>query len=310
MKISARHVRTGIGLVLLAVLIWYLDIRTVFAPFRSISLQWTLATAALIVFATLISAFSLHLFINQERRIPFGSFLPLYWVSWAIGLVVPGQVGDIASISASLRRHGFAWQVSLGRSVLDKGITLLAMLFFALMGLAFAADVRWNAWSLFFALALALVSLLAAYLARHRLVAWFPSDGTGWRGSVRKTADEFMTTLKRRPSRVAVNFIFSVVKILVAGASYLTMFVAFGFDGDNYFKVVCFVAVSSLVAYLPVSFNGIGTAEAAGIAMFSTLGMAPSTVLSAYIALRLLVLVLAWTPASLWLFFAPQEKAG
>jgi hypothetical protein len=62
-----------------------------------------------------------------------------------------------------------------------------------------------------------------------------------------------------------------------------------------------------LVAYLPVSFNGIGTVELAGVALFGTVGVPAAAVFSGYMALRAMVLVIAWVPAGLFLLHTGKQ---
>ncbi len=66
----------------------------------------------------------------------FLSFLRIYWIAWAVGLVSPGQVGDLATVGTNLSRRGVDWRGTVGRSLLDKGITLSVMLLFAAAALA------------------------------------------------------------------------------------------------------------------------------------------------------------------------------
>jgi len=63
---------------------------------------------------------------------------------------------------------------------------------------------------------------------------------------------------------------------------------------------VTIVAISSgLVAYLPLSANGIGTVEMAGAGLFGEIGVSLPVVLSMYVLLRLANILLAWVPAAL-----------
>jgi len=122
-----------------------------------------------------------------------------------------------------------------------------------------------------------------------------------------KSSTEAQLLIKRHPMLLGVNMGLTFVKIMLAGASYWYVFRALGYSDMRLIDVVPLVAASSLVAYLPISLNGMGTAEVAGIALFGSLGLPPSAVLTAYLALRVSVLILAWVPASLWLLFARQE---
>ena len=68
------------------------------------------------------------------------------------------------------------------------------------------------------------------------------------------------------------------------------------------------VTVSLLVAYIPVSFNGLGTVEITGILLFSLLGLGEELVLSSYLVLRATVMLIAWMPSLLILALSGKER--
>ena len=274
-----------------------------------IDATWMAISALLIIASTLISAVNLHLFINQDGHLPLRTFLPLYWLSWAVGIVTPGQVGDIASITGLLKGKNMAWHTSLGRSILDKLISFTTMLAFALYGMSILIGTEMDHAMLEVAIIVAALLMTSCYIGRGRIGRYFATANSGWRGLVGQAAAELAATAARSPGKVLLNFSLTVARIILIGLCYWSMFVAMGHVGIDARKVIPLVAASSIVAYLPISFNGLGTADLAGVMLFSTLGIAPAEVLSAYMALRLLVIGLAWAPASLWLLFSGQRAS-
>lgn len=302
------YYRAAFGLLLLIALLWYFDLAKVAQQFATLDPLWVMLTATLIVVSTLISAVNLHLFMNQEGTLPFAKFLPLYWASWAIGIVFPGQVGDVASIAAMLKRRGIAWQVSLGRSLLDKLISFTLMLVIALASLPALVRVEWNFSRLVIALAMSTTLLTICYLGRNQIVRYFDPASDRWRGFVARTWEQMVATVTRSPGKVVINFFLSATRILITGLAYWSMFAALQYTNLDIVKVIPMVAMTSVVAYLPISFNGIGTVEITGIMLFATLGIAPASILSAYLALRLLVICLAWFPAAIWLLTSTEHR--
>ncbi len=57
-------------------------------------------------------------------------------------------------------------------------------------------------------------------------------------------------------------------------------------------------ASAGLVAYLPLSLNGIGTVELTGLTLFGALGLPPEKILAAYLWLRVATLIAAFVPAA------------
>jgi uncharacterized membrane protein YbhN (UPF0104 family) len=296
--------RVLFGVVLLGALFYYVNPVSVLPFLKQIQPVWILATSGVIVLATLIGATNLYLLFGDNRNLKFGEFLPLYWTSWAVGLVVPGQVGDLASITTLLHRRGHVWQVVLSRSLLDKLISSVVLLTIALIGIA-----RWVAVDIlvWFVLALLASGIAGIYLAiRLRKYAkrsvGLVARALRFLDSLRQQVWECCSQL---PQRVALNFFLTVVKTGLIGASYWSVFRALGYADIPLLQVIPLVAASSLVAYLPVSFNGIGTVEAAGLILFSSLKIADPAVLTAYLLLRANVMILAWLPAAVW-FLRPK----
>jgi uncharacterized membrane protein YbhN (UPF0104 family) len=112
---------------------------------------------------------------------------------------------------------------------------------------------------------------------------------------------ELLETWRRHPRLLLVNFLLTWVKIGLTGFSYWCIFRSLGYDSLGSFEVLPPMAASSLVAYLPVTFNGLGTVELTGMALFAAIGLPEEGVLIAYLLLRLLVYTLAWVPVGLWL---------
>lgn len=300
--------RVLFGVVLLGALFYYVNPVSVLPFLKQIQPAWILAASGVIVLATLIGATNLYLLFGDNRSLKFGEFLPLYWTSWAVGLVVPGQVGDLASITTLLHRRGHVWQAVLSRSLLDKFISSVVLLTIALIGIArwVAADIL--AW---FVLALLASGIAGIYLAIR--LRKYAKRSVGLMARALRFLDllrqQVWECCSQHPQRVALNFFLTVVKTGLIGASYWCVFRALGYADIPLLEVIPLVAASSLVAYLPVSFNGIGTVEAVGLILFSSLKIADPAVLTAYLLLRANVMILAWLPTAVW-FLQPKPANG
>ncbi len=294
----------------------HVDGRQILAALRQLEPAWAAASAALILSSTLIGAYNSHLFIGRDGAVPWAVFLPVYWVGWALNLIVPGQVGDIAGISALLRARHLPWHISVGRSLLDKVITIVMMAVCAAAGLLLAWHDFRSRWPPLAYRTEAGFWLVASGLVVGTTVLLIAALKSGRPGVVRfrrffsDTAHELLATARHHPQRVLLNFMFTAVKIFVTGAAYWCMFRAFGEEGAGIISVTLIAAASSLVAYIPISVNGIGTVEIAGVLLFGALQLPAATVVSAYLMLRVLVLILAWVPAGLWLLLRSDTPAA
>lgn len=308
MSTRKRLLRLGFGLALLTLLAWMLDPNQVLASLAGVRTDYLFAAAGLVIIAALIGAVSIHLLFEPEDKLSFRVFLPLFWLSWAIGLVFPGQVGDVASLSALLKRRGIDLSRAVARSVTDKLISFSLMLTFACAALITLPGVSWSAgrWWL---VALPLAIIYALYAERKRLL-----DGLSQRFPrafhfLIRTADETRSITCQRTGSIILNALLTVLKIVLTGSSYWFIFAALGYSDIGLWSVVSMAAASSLVAYLPLSLNGIGTVELAGVALFGTMGIPATAVFSGYLILRAIVFVIAWGPAGL-LLLSTEKQTG
>lgn len=291
--------RLAIGLLVLVGLIVYLTPRALLAQLVEVEPGWLAAAAIAVVISALIGSYALYLLISRDQPLPYRRFLGAYWMSWGAGLVVPGQVGDVAMLTVLMQRRGLHWPTSLGRSLLDKLITLAVLCGFAAWGLlALLPTVRFTS---------AQVAVGAAGLCLIGVAAWFAwrhaSSGAYSRNrlleAIRTTTREITDSALQHPGRMTANLALTILKFGCTVLSYWCVFRALGQDQLAYLHTLPLVAISALVAYIPVSFNGLGTVEFAGIWLFGGAGIGKTAVLSAYLLLRFMVLMSAWLPVSL-----------
>lgn len=298
-----KLLRPVFGITLLCALIAFVDFARVGATLRNVEPGWVGGAVLVVLTGTLIGALAVHMLLNIERRLPFTAFLPVYWTAWAVGLVFPGQVGDMATMATMLRRHQLPPEITLGRTLADKLVSLLLMVLFAL------AAIRTQA---YFPAVLGVVAVgVAAGLAllrwRHRLSALPFLTGSKAAAFMGAALAETARFARAHPALIAINVVLTFVKIVLTGTGYWCMFNAFGFPQSTPFDMATLAAITSLVAYIPISFNGIGTAEAAGIAVFGSVGMTPAAVLGTYLLLRSVGLASAWIPAGAWLLLGRRR---
>lgn len=299
------------GIALLVSLAAYFGWQSIAAHVLRLAPSWLIFACGLIVAASLLSAYNRHLFINVERQLSFREFLPVYWVSWATGLLIPGQVGDVATMSAMMRSRGMQIHQSLGRSLLDKLTSFIVVGSFGLAGFANQlsgvefAPLTATMHTLAALAAVAGVAICALAIPKFRTAL-----SRGLRYGLRLASDawgEGRRTAARYPGRVATNLSLSLVSFILLGLSYWAMFRALGYSALPVAETIAAAAACSLIAYVPISFNGIGTSEFGGIVLFGQFGIEGAAVISAFICLRLIVYTVAWLPAGIALFLSARD---
>ena len=254
--------------------------------------------AAAIALGTLVGAVNSFIICGASRFMSFRAFLRTFWLAWAVGLVLPGQVGDMLTITQALRRHGMPLSQSIARTSVDKVISLVCSLLVASqiyrLGnapplLLFSAGALSLLGCIVFALVLSVWMLQRLERAGH---------ANRWIVGATATAAEIRHVVTTHPVLVLLNFLLSALKIGLTGISYWVVIGGLSVPQPSFLQTTIAAVSSGLVAYLPLSANGVGTVEMLGSGLFGVLGMNLETVLSMYILLRLLNIVLAWLPAA------------
>lgn len=292
--------RVLIGIALMSVLVWYVEPKVLLGTLAKLAPVYLFLSSSMILGSTFLGACNSYLLVDPKRQIGFATYLPLYWLSWAVGLVFPGQVGDVVTLSAIMKRRNLDVARTLGRSLVDKLISFAVMVVFATCGLlSLTKETMFSGnWIV---VILIVTVLLLSYWKRTKLFFLLSRYQPRFIEFSHRLVDEMKDLVRGHPLRTGVNILLTVVKVIFVGTSYWCVFRSLGYAEINLPAVIVLAAASSLVAYLPISFNGIGTVEATGVMLFASVGIAKADILAAYIVLRVIVLVLAWMPASLWL---------
>ncbi len=293
--------RPIVGLSILTVLIFLVGFDNLRASWEGYSWRWLALAAISIAASTLLGGFNLHLILYQRLGMPFARFIRGFWLAWAFGLIVPGQLGDIIGISYWMKSRGLSWQATSSLAVIDKLISLAWMMLFAVTGLYIVSnhidgdrdvDIGMLATGV---VAASVLVLLLGYVFFSRL-----------QRLVKRFTEELVHLRDNARWQMVLNACFTPCKIFLIAGAYWAVFRAAGVYHLDVFSMLCLVAASSIVAYVPVSFNGVGTVEWVGLYVFAVFDIDAATVLSVFISLRLMVIMLAWVPTGILLAFSPK----
>jgi len=272
---------------------------------RAVDGFWLVWAAVFACAATLLGAINSYLLVTISHRINFSAYVGFFWVAWACGLVLPGQVGDMGVLSWLMKRNGMRWTHSLGRLFLDKLVSLFIIATVAACGLLSVLDrLELTYHKLWWGLGGVLVVALSLALA------WRVPAAQRWLQHALNVLGESAGIARRHPLRMFCNIILTTVKVVVLSLSFWFVFKSVGLLELPFLLLFQLMAVSSIVAYLPLSMNGVGTVEVAGVTLFSIFGVDAAAVLSGYLVSRMMTLVLAWLPSLLglaWLYLGRKK---
>ncbi len=293
-----RAVPALIGLCILGTLLYFAGGTDVLAAVRRCTPAAIAGSAAAIVVGTVLGAWNVYRIAGLQAAMPFARFLPVYWRSWAVGITMPSQVGDLLATLWQLRGRTGSLAFIAGRLLADKAVTLGAVLALAAMLPVVTGQARLS-------LSLALLAGLAlAALAAYASLRWGARRAARWRWGAR--LQPVLAAAVELPfDAVALNATVTLAKTLLSGLAYWFLLHAMVVNAPGIPATVVVSQSAGLVAYLPVSFNGIGTVELSAIALFQAINLNSAAVLSAYLIMRAITLAAAWLPAAWWTLRKP-----
>ena len=287
---------TLLGLAVLGALVWYANPSRVLHALRGAEPIWIAAALGAILVSTLLGAVNSYMMAAPGPSLGFGRFLKAYWVAWAVGQILPGQVGDLLGMSLFLRKRGLSLPAAVGRLGVDKLVSL-----FCTFGLSIGLCFIFVEPSVHVAGMLGVgadVLLIIVYLtsrrwskgmsSNHKLITYLVDSLT-----------EAHRVIATRPLAVITNASLTLLKLLVIGVCYWAAFKALQAAPGSVLDVTVTANSAGLIAYVPISANGVGTVEAGGVYLFGLKGVGTPLVVATYLVLRFANLALAWLGAAL-----------
>jgi uncharacterized membrane protein YbhN (UPF0104 family) len=282
---------SGMGLILLIGLLWFAGLEHVLAVLRGADPALIGVAVFLIVIATLLGAINSYMVAAADTGVRFLPYLGVYWLTWALGQVVPGQVGDLIGMGVFLRRRGLALPTAVGRLGVDKLISLFCTLALS-AGLIAIFDAPLPRIAGFLGAGIAAL-LLIAFLFALRWPA-IGSYGDGWRAQLMSGLREAHRVATTRPHIVLLDGLLTIFMLLAIGICYWVVLRALHSNTNGLVDVTIMANSAGLIAYVPLSANGIGTVETGSLYLFGLRGVSAPLVLATYLILRFANLLLAW----------------
>ena len=264
-------------------LVWYAGPNNLLRTLASLNPAIAVACALAIVIFFLLGSVNVWWLLRCRHAIRYATFLRSYAYGFSLGLLAPGQIGDVTMV-LFLRNGGVPVSKSGAAYTMDKLITLGVLSLLAAYGL-----LRYRLLSVGHLLIGVMILAGVAGVSWHLIAR----GGSGNRlfTAIRKIAREIVE-YRFHLKTILSNVLLTGLKWLVLCASFYLAFLAFGMT-IRWPDIGIIPVMSTLVGYIPISVAGIGTVEVSAVMLFKMLDVAESVVISAYLFLRSLQYLLA-----------------
>lgn len=259
-----------LGLSLLVGLVAWVGPEAILERLQGLRPGPTAAAALLLAAGGAVTGLRQHLFFPDLGR---ARFLRWTWSSWAFGMAMPGQVGEVASLTVFLTRAGVPTSRAVGLLLADRLLAAVVMGTLGALGLARVMP----------------APLLAAGVGLAVL-------GGALLVALRKRLP-FLEPLREtlaRPGLVPVHLATTLGRQALWVTAWWLTFPQLG-ASVPWSDVLLLTCAAGLAGQLPVG-TGLGTVEAAAVLLYAPLGVPAGTVVAAYGVVRLLALLVAWVP--------------
>lgn len=238
----------------------------------------------------LVGAINIWIITIHMKRNSIGikRIIPYYFVSSAIGAFTPVQAGEL-TLAPLLKKHGFNIGEGIAIVAIDKCITLLVFGVVTLIGLYLYIPNLFNRriWFLgvtFFGI-LFVISIIAKRIGIPNIVK---NVFKKWLLSIINFFRSFLGFIRYHPYVLCLNFIITIVRMLLSASTIYIGMGVFGFDGAHYLDILWLTSISRMTTYLPISFNGLGVVEGSAVVLLSLVKISAEITICAFFINRLI----------------------
>lgn len=274
-----------IGVVILCIILWKVDLSKLFANFRKIYLPFLLLSILLNIPMTLIKSVRWNMLLRSQSIIYTykDSFL-VYLSSIYAGVITPGRLGEF--IKALYLKYDKNISVSRGMSsvILDRLFDMYVLVILGTLGI-WKFHIFGNSSNISF-IVIALLLMIPALLIKKELTE-----------NILKKLYRF-TVLKKTHENIKEKFKYFYtgmsqmmtpklfLSFLLTLSSYLIFFIQCYLISKamhisiDFITITLFMAISNLISFIPISISGLGTRDAVLIYLFSIIGLEPELAVS------------------------------
>jgi len=298
--------RFVLGICILSILLYKIGIEPIFATVGQMNLYF-LPIIALLYFVNLFFG-SLNITIlmsHMKTRPKLHEVYSYYMLSWAVGLFIPGRVGEVSLVYLLKKK-----KIPLGEGflifVLDKFISVFFLSIISAIGFFLFFDLGTAVW---------LLSLVVSILVVGGLLMFSAFGRKGIKKYVlRKYAKKFkgFSTLlrfffKKKFHLILLNFVNTGFRWSISAVIYFFAFMSFG-KSIPLWIILLITCITSVMSFVPITISGLGIRESVGVYLYSQeytsqiIGytLEPSLIVSVY----LLIVICSYLFAALIFYFS------
>ncbi len=283
-KMKWRKYSQFIGLAILAIILYYVDLEEVWRQLKLSDPILIGAAIILILPQVGLRAFRWQTMLaRQGIHCPFRFALSFYFAGIYIGLITPGRLGEVAK-AYFLKQRGLAsLSEALPSIFADRCLDLYCLLIFAVTSLyPMKLGVNSAVVGSIFCITVAVVPWFVIYFWRTSHVSSMVRESISARLTT-KWADAFETFSKVTGRLISIDIAFMLLLTVMSYGIYFfqTYLIGRSVGLDLGFSTIAMVvSVAILIGFIPITIAGFGTREAVFIFLFGRFEISSASALS------------------------------
>ncbi len=230
-----------------------------------------------LLFAQLaLSAANIWMLSRGFTKISYKKSFEINLFSWVSGFFAPGKIGQLSQIYL-LKKNGLTVGQATALTVTDKIISLFTLGFFGILAAFLFFPELWLQITVFTSVLLCLPVLLLFSAKGREIIKKYV---------LRKYAGIFagfsvaIKGILAKKIVLAADLVFTVARVALNALFIMTIILALG-GNVNLIVILLIDSLAQLLAYMPISFNGLGIREGGFTVMASYIGIEKTLALSA-----------------------------
>ena len=234
----------------------------------------------------LVGSLNLKILLDGiNRKINFLRLTKYYFLSWSIGLLAPGKVGDF-SLIYFLKKEDIPIGEGTVIAIIDKIVTIIVLAIITILGFLifpFFTGVDALKIAILFVGSLLIIALFMTTPGRNFIKKYilrkFATKFTGF-------SKTFFYFLKKKKAVLSLNFLLTILRVIVTSLIYFVLFISLG-QNINLFYVILINSIGTIIALIPITISGLGIREVTAVFLYSQVGINSEITATVYLTLAI-----------------------
>lgn len=277
-------IRFFVGFFILFILFYRIGFKKIIITFKEINLFLLFISVIIYLIFFLIGSLNLKILVDSlTKRINFLKLTKYYFLSWSIGLLAPGKIGDF-SLVYFLKKEN----IPLGRGIviplIDKLVTIIVLSILSIVGF-FVFFTGMDALKLMVLLLIGFLVIvffitdLGRTLIKKYILRKYSIKFKGF-------SKTFFYFLKKKKRILFLNFLLTITRVIITSMIYFVLFISLG-QKINLIYIILINAIGTIIALIPITISGLGIREVTAVFLYNQIGVLNEITVTVYLTVTI-----------------------